>query len=258
MKGYYPAKLGIIKVQRRAKDAKIEERLQLQVEAGLVHEISADTLFDVWPSHLNLSERPLATCKALKVSSLRTILDWKPRDDIQPPRTLIAKPHKTSKPILKYYISDDLKPRFTKMIEASSAHKVPFCLSETAKDLADIELTAIDDGLSYEVLAPEETSLRQSVIREVGPLEEMWDFLKEFTFYYHKLRHDNALPATIVAQEGAGTVRKAFMSMFELEVYQLDDETFEHIGENFNIPGRGVHLVVDDDEDILYTFKMKT
>ncbi|KAH6901389.1 caspase domain-containing protein [Coprinopsis sp. MPI-PUGE-AT-0042] len=251
MKGYYTAKLELVKddTTKKPKGAKTPKKLQFQVEAGLIHGITADAVFDIWTGLPAISGPPLYTCNAIKVAPLRTTLNW--RGDLEPPQTFIAKPHKSTKPTLKYHASEDYKAI---LLDKQQAENLTFCLKETTRELADVSLSTISESYSYEILAPEESG-HYSEPKELECMGDVWDLMKSIAFYYHHLRHDNLTPLNIVA----GDQKRAFMSMFDVEVYRLDDTSIsmDPISENLNHPGKGVHVFVDgDDDDATYGFKI--
>ncbi|KAH6911977.1 caspase domain-containing protein [Coprinopsis sp. MPI-PUGE-AT-0042] len=251
MKGYYTAKLELVKddTTKKPKGAKTPKKLQFQVEAGLIHGITADAVFDIWTGLPAISGPPLYTCNAIKVTPLRTTLNW--RGDLQPPQTFIAKPHKSTKPTLKYHASEDYKAI---LLDKQQAENLTFCLKETTRELADVSLSKISENYSYEILAPEESE-HYCEPKELERLGDVWDLMKSVAFYYHHLRHDNPVAVNITV----GDEKRAFMSMFDVEVYRLEDTSgsMEIVSGNLNHPGNGVHIFIDgDDDDSVYGFKI--
>ncbi|KAH6901438.1 hypothetical protein BKA70DRAFT_1197075 [Coprinopsis sp. MPI-PUGE-AT-0042] len=240
MKGYFTATL--------------ELKSQLQVEAGTIHGITADAVFDIWTGLPAISGPPLYTCNATKVTALRTTLNW--RGDLEPPQTFIAKPQKAAKPTLNYHASEEYKTILSPLLDKHQAENLAFRLVETKRELADVSLSTISESCSYEILAPEESDHRCEPKELDLDNVDVWDLMKSIAFYYDRLRHDNLLPLNI---KPIGNQAKLFMSMFNVEVYRLEDKygSMEIVSENLNHPGKGVHIFIDgDDDDSIYGFKI--
>jgi hypothetical protein len=242
MKGYYIAKLELVK-DRTIKRAKKAEKPQLQVEAGLVHGITADSVFDIWAGLTTVADPPLYTCKVIKVEPLKTTLTW--QGDHEPPQTFIAKPQKSTKPTLRYHTSEEFKAILSPLLESQRAQNLPFCLMETTKELADVSFSTTSDSSTYEILASEELEHRCEA-KKLKSLDDIWEVLESIAFYYHHLRQENLVPLNIKRAENQ---TQALMSVFDVEVYRLDETGMTPISQNLNRAGRGVHILVDDNED---------
>jgi hypothetical protein len=240
MKGYYTARL---------------EKGELQADAGRIHGITADTVFDVWAGLTTISDPPLATCRAINVGPLRTTLKW--QGSLEPPKPLIVKPQKSTKPTLRYHTSKEFKTIFSPLLESQQAQGLPFCLAETTRELADVSFFPASDGSTYyEILAPEESKHRCEA-KKLQSLNDIRGLMKSVAFYYHHLRQEN-LPRNI---KNAEHETQAFMSMFDLEVYRLDERDLQTqpIGPNMNLNRTGAVRILVGDNQVrpnIYWFKI--
>jgi hypothetical protein len=243
MKGYYTAKA-----------VKVGGNSQLQVEAGLVQGVTAGAVFDIWAGLTTILEPPLYTCNAIKVGSLRTTLEW--RGGLEPSQAFIAKPQKSTLPTLRYHTSEEFKAIFNPLLESQKAQDLPFCLMETAKELADVSFSTTSDGSTYQILAAEELEHRPEA-KKLESLNDIWELSRCIASYYHYLRQDNPVPINI---QNTKNETQTFMSMFDVEVYALEegDEGPQPIGPNLNLNHTGgVRILVDGDqaEPTTYGFK---
>jgi hypothetical protein len=245
IKGYYTAKLELVKdrTATTAKGTTSERKPRLQAEAGLVHGGASDAVFDIWAGMTTILDPPLYTCKAIKVGPLRTTLTW--QGDHEPPQTFIAKPQKSTKPTLRYHTSAEFKDILSPLLKSQQAQNLPFCLMETTRELADVSFSTTSDGSTYQILAPEELE-HPCEGKRFQPLKDIWELSKSIAFYYHHLRQENLVPLNIKRAENQ---TQAFMSMFDVEVYRLDETGMTPISQNLNRAGRGVRILIDDDDD---------
>jgi hypothetical protein len=245
MKGYYTAKA-----------LKIGGKPRLQVEAGQIHGVpKADAVFDIWAGLSTILDPPLYTCRAIKVGTLRTTLEW--QGDVEPPQAFIAKPQKSTLPTLRYHASEEFKAIFTPLLESQKAQNLSFCLMETTKELADVSFSTTSDGSTYQILAAEELEHRPEA-KKLESLNDIWELSRCIASYYHYLRQDNPFPINI---QNTKNETQSFKSMFNVEVYALEDgdEGPQPIGPNLNLNHTGgVRILVDGEQNApaIYGFKI--
>ncbi|KAH6912036.1 hypothetical protein BKA70DRAFT_1184565 [Coprinopsis sp. MPI-PUGE-AT-0042] len=235
-KGYYAANSSEIKRHGRM-------QRQTYVEAGLIHGITEDTVFDIWTDLDAISEPPHATCETMQVTPFRATM-LRGQEGLQASQRLVARPRNAKKPALKYHTSENFKAIFILLLQSRQAMRHPFCLVQTTRELADVSLSKVGKRARVEFVGPGELPRRSHERRELESLDEVWDLLGATSFYYHYLRHESA------------ALGQASRTMFDIEVYRLDHSTLNPISPNLNQPGKGVHLsIADKNNDEIYGFK---